>query len=455
MTYDQALSYLYSFADYERHDSRDAARFDLRRVHHVLERLGNPHLGRLTVHIAGTKGKGSTAALLAAILEPAGYRTGLLTSPHLRVFPERIRVSGSMIPEVALPTLVERLALEVEEYHREPTWGRLTTFELVTVAAFMYFAGVGATAQVLETGLGGRLDATNVVPNPDVCVITPISFDHTEVLGNTIPAIAAEKAGIIKPSASVVMAPQQPEAAAVIRSRCRAQGAPCFEVHDNATIRLIHRDLDGQHFEVTTPGQRYELFTKLLGDVQLENAATAVVAAERLPLGGPGAAHRAIVNGVAAARWPGRLDVLARQPLVVADGAQNQASAIRLAQALRDLSPRRAIFVIGTSKDKDIGAMAAALGPVAQRAIIVRSQNPRSAPLDAVAAAFGNAGVAVELGGTTEQGLRRALQVAGPEDMVCVTGSLFVAGEALAFFGLAPAGFDVYVPHQTAAPAGV
>ncbi|MEK7217008.1 MAG: folylpolyglutamate synthase/dihydrofolate synthase family protein, partial [Chloroflexota bacterium] len=341
MTYDQALAYLYSFADFERHDSRDAAHFDLRRVHYLLDRLGNPHLGRLTVHIAGTKGKGSTAAFLAAVLQTAGYRTGLLTSPHLCVFPERVRLDGSMIPEIALPPLIARLEPEVERYHRGAAWGRLTTFELVTVAAFMYFAESGATAQVLETGLGGRLDATNVVPNPDVCVITPISFDHTEVLGNTIAAIAAEKSGIVKPAAPVVSAPQLPDAREVIRTRCRAQRAPVVEVGQVASTRLIRRGLDGQHFEITTQNRCYDLFTTLLGDVQLENAATAVVAAELLPLGTAEGALGAIVDGIASARWPGRLEVLSLHPLVIADGAQNAASAERLSSALATLSRRR------------------------------------------------------------------------------------------------------------------
>ncbi|MSQ28623.1 MAG: bifunctional folylpolyglutamate synthase/dihydrofolate synthase [Dehalococcoidia bacterium] len=452
MTYDQALAYLYSFADFERHDSREAARFDLRRVHHILDRLGNPHLGRLTVHIAGTKGKGSTAAFLAAILQTAGYRTGLLTSPHLCVFPERIRLDGSMIPETALPPLIARLEPEVERYHRDPAWGTLTTFELVTLAAFMYFAECGATAQVLETGLGGRLDATNVVPNPDVCVITPISLDHTEVLGNTIAAIATEKAGIVKPGTPVVSAPQLPDASEVIRTRCRAQGDRLVDVGRVASTRLFSRDLDGQHFEITTCNRRYDLFTTLLGDVQLENAATAVVAAEQLPLGADERAAHAIVGGIASARWPGRLEVLSHDPLVIADGAQNAASAERLSDALGTLSRRRAILVVGTSKDKDVGAMASALAPVADRAIAVRSENPRSAPMHAVAAAFAAAGMTVEPGGSTAEGIRRAIEIAGPDGLVCITGSLFVVGEALTHFGRNPDGLQVYVP-PSAAPA--
>lgn len=446
LTYDQALTYLYSFIDYERDDDRSGARFDLRRVDHALQALGDPHLGRLTVHVAGTKGKGSTSAFLAAILERAGFRTGLLTSPHLCAFPERIRLGGRMAMAAAIAGAVEALQPVVAAYHEAPHWGRLTTFELVTLVGFLVFRHAGATAQVLEVGLGGRLDATNVIPAPDVAVITPISLDHMDVLGPTVAHIAREKAGIIKRGCPVVVAPQPPEAMAVVREVAMAQGAEFIAVAGQVSWARHHQDLTGQRFSVVA-GRSYALETVLLGEVQVENAAVAVAAAEALGKAHGAVTATAIAQGIAAARWPGRLQVLQTDPLVLIDGAQNAASAARLAAALGEFTAERVIMVVGLSVDKDAAAFAAALAPRAARVFAVRSGNPRSAPAEAVAAAFAAQGVPVDVAGPVNAGLTAGIAAAGPRGTVCVTGSLFVVGEALAARGRCPGDFDAYVPQ--------
>ena len=445
MTYQAALAYLYSFADFEQQPSSayQAERFDLRRVERLLHRLGDPHLGRLTVHIAGTKGKGSVAAMMAAVLEEAGFRTGLLTSPHLCSFRERIRAQGRAISEAALADAVERLAVDVQAYHGNPEFGKLTTFELSTVLAFMHFQQTDATAQVLEVGLGGRLDATNVIPKPDVCVITPISYDHTEVLGGTLGAIAAEKAGIIKPGVPVVMAPQAPEARAVIGRRAYELGCPIVDV-GRLRWTQSERSLDGQQVVVVQNSVSVQLEVPLLGRFQAENAAVVVATVrtlreQRVPL-----TTDHLRGGLARVRWPGRLQVLERNPLLVLDGAHNGASALRLAEAVREELPHeRCIIVIGTSADKDVSAIAAALAPVADRVFATRSEHARAAAPETIAAAFGSLGVANEAVDSVAEALTLACASAGPQDMVCVTGSLFVVGDALSALGKSAMALDL------------
>ena len=246
MNYAAALDFLLSRTDYERWPGYNyASRFDLRRTEDLLQRLGNPHLSAKTVHIAGSKGKGSASAMIAAGLQAAGYKTGLYTSPHLVTLRERIQVDGKPILKRELESVVSRMRPHVEAIDHDKTYGELSTFELLTAAAFMQFQQKGVDYQVLETGLGGRLDATNVV-TPEVCVITSISLDHTEVLGDTIAKIAAEKAGIIKPGRPVVSSAQAEEAAQVIRETCQRKGARLVSVGSDIVWRKLDSNLSGQ-----------------------------------------------------------------------------------------------------------------------------------------------------------------------------------------------------------------
>ncbi|UCD08014.1 MAG: bifunctional folylpolyglutamate synthase/dihydrofolate synthase, partial [Dehalococcoidales bacterium] len=281
-TYQQALDYLYSFVDYESTPRpRDAEHYDLRRMDELLERLGNPHLKARTVHIAGTKGKGSVAAMISSVLTNAGYRTGLFTSPHLHAFNERIRADGELIADAEITALVKKLQSEVQVVNEKATYGKLTTFELITVLGFMYFDLKKVDFQVVEVGLGGRLDATNVV-QPDVSVITTISFDHMEVLGNTITQIATEKAGRIRLDGTVVSSPQVDEADKVITGVCAEKNARLIRVGSDITFQGQEYDVDNQKLLVNGRLDTYELTIPLIGDHQLVNAATAVATLEVL-----------------------------------------------------------------------------------------------------------------------------------------------------------------------------
>jgi dihydrofolate synthase/folylpolyglutamate synthase len=434
MDYSQAIEYVSSFTDWERAPAQafGAANFDLRRVQSLLARLGDPHLGRQTIHIAGSKGKGSVGVMIASILQAAGYRSGLYTSPHLHNVRERIVVDGQPIGQNEFASLTEVLAPRVAAENEEGRYGQLTTFELLTALAFLYFQDRDAQWQVLEVGMGGRLDATNVMDEKAVCVITAISLEHTTVLGDTVEKIAAEKAAILRPGTMGVMAPQPyPEAAAVIRGKAVELGAPLLDVGETCSVQRLGWDLTGQSFRLTGRGSSRELWLPLLGAHQLENAATAVAAIDALGSEGVAVSEESIGEGLSRLSWPGRLEVLRDKPLIVVDGAHNGDSARRLRQALRDyFSFDRAILVTGVSGDKTIGAMTEQLAPLTHLLIATRSQHPRAAEPEAVAAAFAAQGVASETCPTVATALDRAQALAGRDDLICVVGSLFVVAEA-------------------------
>jgi dihydrofolate synthase/folylpolyglutamate synthase len=434
MDYSQAIDYVLSFVDWERAPAQAfaAANFDLRRVQSFLARLGNPHLDRQTIHIAGSKGKGSVAAMIASILQAAGYRSGLYTSPHLHSVRERIVADGQPIGEDEFTHLTEAFVPQVAAENEDGRFGQLTTFELLTALAFLYFQERDSQWQVLEVGMGGRLDATNVVDEKAACVITPISLEHTTVLGDTVEEIAVEKAAILRLGTTAVVASQPyPEAAAVIRGRAAELGAPLLDVGETYSVQRLGWDLTGQSFRLAGPGCSRELWLPLLGAHQLENAATAVAAIDALRSGGIDVSEESMGEGLSRLSWPGRLEVLRDKPLIVVDGAHNGDSARRLRQALREhFSFDRAILVMGVSGDKTVGAMAEELAPLTHLLIATRSQHPRAAEPESVAAAFAARGVASETCLTLAAALDRARALAEPDDLICVGGSLFVVAEA-------------------------
>jgi len=432
MDYQQALDYIYSYIDYETmRMPRDAAHYDLRRMDELLAQIGNPHLKARSVHIAGTNGKGSVAAMVASALSGCGYTTGLYTSPHLISLNERIGVDGKLISNDELIALVEKLKPEVETVDKKATYGRLTTFEFLTALGFAYFEQKGAEFQVLEVGLGGRLDATNVT-NPEVCIITPINFDHMEVLGNSLAEIAAEKAGIIKPGSTVVISPQLDEAAEVIKQTCQRCRVQLITVGTDVTWQGLGFDLGRQLLRVKGRKDSYELSIPLLGQHQLDNAATAVAALEVLADRGFNISRQGIVGGLGRVSWPGRLQVLSRHPLVVVDGAHNIGAARRLKQAIEQYFDfDRAILVIGASFDKDIASIVSELYPPFDKVIVTRSRHPRALALAPLAAEFAKHGVKALVAGDVPSALSQALALAGDKDLVCVAGSLFVVGEAM------------------------
>ncbi len=413
--------------------TREAAHFNLERVRSLMARLGDPHLGRGTIHVAGSKGKGSVAAMIASVLRAAGVHAGLYTSPHLHRMTERIAVDGEAISPDDFGRLTEPLRDAVEAENADGAHGQMTTFEALTALAFLYFREQAVQWQVLEVGLGGRLDATNVVEEKAVCVITPISLEHTAVLGDTVGQIAAEKAAIITPGATVVMGLQREPAAEVVRRACVERGAHLVEVAQACALTRLGFSSEGQDFRLRTPGGTYRLRLPLLGRHQLENAATAVLALECLADHGLAIPEAALRRGLQEVRWPARLEIVRRRPLVVLDGAHNVDSVRRLCQALEEyVSYSRAIVVAGFSADKDFGAIAAELErlPRLAQVIATRSPHPRAAPADAVAAAFRERGIETSREDDVPAALEAALSLASPDDMVCVMGSLFVAAEA-------------------------
>lgn len=435
--YQAALDYIYSFVDYERVPRpRDAANYDLRRVDELLARVGDPHRKVKSVHVAGSKGKGSVASMVTAVLTMSGYRTGLFTSPHLIVFNERIRIDGEMIPDQDVTRLVDRLKPEVTAVNEAAHYGRLTTFEVITALGFMYFAEKRCDFQVIEVGLGGRLDATNVIM-PEVAAITSISLEHTDVLGNTLALIAGEKAGIIKPGAIVVSAPQADEAREVFERTCRERKAKLVQTGVDITWQTLHFDNHCQTLRIKGRLGTYEVTVPLLGEYQLENTAVAVGVLEVLMEKGFHVTSESIASGLAGVSWPGRLQVLNQRPLVVVDGAHNPYSASHLREALkRHFEFDKATLIIGTSADKDINGIAAELAPLFNRVIITRSIHPRALATAPLVDAFARLGMAAEATDDISTALPVALAKAGPDDLICVAGSLFVVAGAIEQAGI-------------------
>ena len=413
MTYAEAVARIQALRGGEHAGMRPG----LERIEGLLAALDNPERGYTLVQVAGTNGKGSAAAMIAAMLKAAGRRTGLYTSPHLVSFRERIRVNGEPIAEddvvdgiEALGTLVARLGA--------------TMFEATTALALDHFARQGVEVAVLEVGLGGRLDATTVGA-PAVSAITRIDLDHQAILGPTLAAIAGEKAAIIR-SGLAVSAAQAPEAAAVVEARARAAGVPLLVEGRDLGVVVGRRDLEGQWITCTGPGWTLsDLELALLGVYQPSNALVAVAAARALGVG-----EAAIRTGLRTVQWPGRFQVFGGDPCVVLDGAHNPAGARALAASVRVFVPDRPLtLVLGVSDDKDARGMLAELAPLARRVIATAASNPRALAPGALAA-HAPPRVAVETAPSVAEAL--ALAVAPPRHpIICVAGSLFVVGEAL------------------------
>jgi len=433
VNYQQAIDYINSYTDYEKVGMpHDPAFYDLRRVDELLSLLGNPHQKAASIHITGTNGKGSVAVMIASSLTAGGYRAGLYTSPHFQTWRERVRVDGELISEAELARLVTELKPPLEEVNQKASYGKLTTFEFLTALAFAYFGQRGVRFQVLEVGLGGQFDATSVI-TPLVSIITPISFDHTDVLGSTLKEIAAEKCGIIKPDSTVVTAPQPPEAARVIREACRKRRAQLLTVGKDVTWQGLSFALDGQRMRVQGRRDSYELFLPLLGEHQLVNAATAVAALEVIADKGFEIPRERVARGFEQVSWPGRFQILSRRPLLVVDGGHNIGAARSLTRSIRQyLDFERAILVMGTSQDKDVAGLVAELAPLFDQVIVTRSQHPRALAPATLAAEFARQGVRAQVFGDVPSALLRALSLAEEKDLVCVAGSLFVVGEAMA-----------------------
>lgn len=436
--YQQALDYLYSLVDMEsRHELSPEVLFDLRRMERLLEKFDNPHLKIPCVHIAGTKGKGSTAAMIASVLTETGLKTGLYTSPHLIDLTERLKIDGVDIDTEAVVEIVDELEPVVNAINDRAEFGCLTTFEVLTAMAFIYFAKSGADVQVIETGLGGRLDATNVVC-PEVAVITLIGLDHTGVLGSTLSRIAGEKAGIIKAGSTVVSASQPAEAALVIRETCSRMGASLIEAGSRINISCRGYAGSAQVFDAAGDLANYHIELPLLGSYQAANLACALACLEALAAKGYRISKSQIEKGLGKVKWPGRFQILAAQPLLIADGAHNPEAIGALLKALEDYLTgarpdiRRCTLIFGTSRDKDIAGMAARLHDRFDRILLVSSDHPRAAEPETIGCEFARYGRKTEIAENVAQAVKSTMASAAHDELILVTGSLFVAGNALA-----------------------
>ena len=435
MDYKAALAYINTFINSEKSPdfSRQARFYNLERISRLLAKLGNPHRRLKVVHVAGSKGKGSTAALIASILTHAGYKIGLFTQPHLITPRERCRINSRLISEEEFAGYVGRLKPSIEAVAESESIGQVSFFEIYTALAFIYFADNAVDFAVVEVGLGGRLDATNVV-DPLVSVITPISLEHTAILGDTHEAIAKEKAEIIKPSRPVVLAPQLSEAQAVFEAIAADRDAPMDGVERDIHLKRKDWSLNGQAFDLTTQSAFYpDLFLPLLGEHQAINAATAIACIERIRQEGYKVPRTSIYGGLKAVRWAGRMQVVGQSPVILLDGAHSPTSAEALCKAIREVFRyRRLILVVGLMRDKDLQAIGQVLCPFADEIIATQAfDNPRVTPAEEIAQAWSETGTILHVCPSVREAIPLAQSIATTSDLICVAGSIYIVGEAM------------------------
>ncbi len=449
--YTTAIEYLFSFADFERTSKsrREAEQFALTRITSLLRRLDRPQDGRITVHVAGSKGKGSSAALIESICRAAGLRTGLFTSPDLHSKSERIRIDGEPLSEAAFTDLVERLRPVIDQELTEDS-GRISTFEILTAMGFLAFRDADVEIQIVEVGLGGRLDTTNVFGEKSVGVVTALSREHTDVRGDSMEKIAAEKAGILTAGTLVaVMGAQRSEPAAkVVREHAADVPVPLIDVArayrwQPAGTDLLQRegapDSLGQWFRlhrIDVAGNSIDaglFLTGLLGLHQIENAATSIAVFDALREQCLKIDDAAVHTGLATVAWPARMEIVGREPWWLIDCAHNEESIERVIESLPlYFDYQRTVFVLGVLGDKDLQGMAAHLRVAADAIVVTRPEHPRALAVEETAVAFESWDGVLHVASDVESALQAARDLAGPDDLVCVLGSLFTAAEARA-----------------------
>jgi len=433
--YVEALRYLYSLADFER-SGRFADRPDVVPVRALLAELGDPHLGRVTVHVAGSKGKGSVAAMVESVLRAAGMTTGLFTSPHLNRFPERIQISGEPVATEEFAAGVAEVAAAVGRVKVKMPDRAVVTFDVLTALGFLLFRERGVDAQVIEVGLGGLLDSTNVFgPGEKHCaVITNIGLEHTEILGDTVAEIARQKAGIIVGGCPTIMAPQRESAAEVIREVAAERGSELTEVALACNLRRDAVSSDSQVFRLRTATAGYQLKMSLVGKHQLDNAATAVMAIEKLSAAGVKVDEATMKAGFESLKWPARIEIIKRRPMIVVDAAHTVDSGRRLRDAAAEyLNLDQATLVIGVMSDKDLEGLAMTVEPIARRVIATKADHPRALDPEKVARVFRDLGIETYWEANVGAAIDAALAMSSPAEAVVVLGSVALAGEARAY----------------------
>ncbi len=433
----RAIRFLLDRIDYERTPpvQNPSEPFKLERMAKLLRSLGDPQFDLPAVHIAGSKGKGSTAAMLEAILRGAGIRTGLFTSPHIHHFEERIQIDGKPITGGRFSELIETVRPVAEEMDHSP-WGGPTFFELLTAMAWLEYRARKVEIVVLEVGLGGRLDATTICA-PWACVITSISRDHTRILGDSLSSIAREKAGIIKPGIPLFTGVRDGEAARVIADQAESNSAPLYSLGNEITVSGPNLPCESffpaERVDIRTPWRLHAgLSVPLPGRHQHENAALALAVADYLKDGG----HLCLetdrwIQSLGAVDWPLRIEVVGREPWIVLDAAHNEASMAALIDTLTGRKVKRSRVIFGTSRDKEAAAMLRQLDTFFDEIILTQYHgNPRALPVQELAEiAQHTLGRTVDAVPSPQDALRRVLSLSGEEDLVCVTGSFFLAGE--------------------------
>ena len=430
-SYNKALDYLYSFVDYSlKHSSELAkAEFNLDRMFALMEELGNPQTKYPIIHVAGTKGKGSVSAMCASALRAGGYRVGLYTSPHLLDYCERIQVDGEPISHQLMIELVEEIKSAVAKVPK------LTTFEITTALGFLAFTRQGCNAVVLEVGLGGRLDATNIVI-PKVSVITSLSYDHTAVLGDTLSKIAGEKAGIIKDGVPVVSSSQTEEALEVLERVALNKGCEFTLVGKDIKFDKVSSTLDGQSITIAQSVEKrsrtasVQLYIPLLGNHQIENAAVAFAA---LKASGIEITEEAIKKGFSQVKWRARFEVARREPPVIFESAHNTDSFVKLKQTLDEYYPDKQVYLIfGASEDKNILDMFSVMKPRIKRLIVTRADHPRALDAARILELAMQAEVESEAVGPVESAFGRALELSANDGSIVLSaGSMFVTAEVM------------------------
>ncbi len=423
MNYDESMEYIHGTLKF-------GSKLGLESISKLMDFMGNPQRKLKFVHVAGTNGKGSTTAFISNILINSGYKTGIFTSPYIQRFTERIKIDDKEIAPNELADIIEfvktKIDLMIEEGLAHPT-----EFEIITAVAFEYFYRSSCDIVVLEVGLGGRFDSTNVIESPEACVITTISLDHTDRLGGTLAEIAYQKAGIIKPNSDTVLYPQKPESEEVFEQVCKSQNSRLHKVNLD-TLKLKKFSLDGQIFDYK---DYQNLNISLLGDHQLCNAALAIDVCEILGNKGFVINDNGIRRGIAKTIWPGRLEIISKAPLILIDGAHNFEGGQALNAALdRYFTDKSKIFIVGFLRDKDYHQIMEMLAAKARLIITVTPNNERALSSSELATILKQYSNNVQDGVTIENSLKLAIENTNEDSIICVFGSLYMIGEIREYY---------------------
>jgi len=429
-TYTEALDYIYDLTKY-------GIKLGLKNINYLLSLLGEPHKKLKVIHVAGTNGKGSTSFLVSSILQSDGFKVGLYTSPHLVDFTERIKINNKPIDREKVSELLERIKPSIDKVANTPSYGHPTFFEVITSMAFLYFFEEQVDFLVLEVGLGGRLDATNVC-EPLISVITHIDYDHMDKLGNSLEEIAREKGGIIKPGGIVISSKQYDEAYKEIKKIADKKNSFIYSIGKEINYKIVKSDSKGVIFNLKGIYHNYEnLHTPLLGRHQAGNAATAITAVEALKIKGINISEKAIRDGLEKVKWTGRLEIIQHNPTLVLDGAHNSSGVKVVRDALKEIfSYQRLILILAIFADKDYKKMIQVLAPDADLIIATKAKNPRAASPQAIAkeAAQYIGQDKIVVTEDIPQAINCALSNSKEDDLICITGSLYTVGEAKRYF---------------------